>query len=74
MGRTPMSMAGEEATVAEQERKQLLSLVAQILTGGFPSPDQIADRFVISIRYPDRRQFAGPQQASPKPPRRAGSS
>ena len=54
----PPVMAG----LAQQEPGKLLACPAQAVHRIKPRPHQIAHRLVLGIRYPHRRQLAGPMQ------------
>ncbi|MER8701188.1 hypothetical protein [Mesorhizobium sp. M1273] len=48
--------------MAQQERKQHLALLAQILARRGPHPHHVAHRFMHRIWNPDSLQFSSPQQ------------
>ncbi len=52
-----------DPSIPQQKRLQVLALFAQILHRGFARSDEIADRFMIRIRHPDRRQLASAMQS-----------
>src|SRR5215218_2840540 len=58
----PGLAAGEDPSMAQQKRLQMLALRAQILHRCLPRPHQLAHGLVPWIRHPDGGQLAGPVQ------------
>ena len=54
----PDAATSEGASVAQQERKQLLLAAFDGVSGIGPRTDEVADRFVRWVRNPDRFQLA----------------
>ena len=52
----------KDAAMTQQERGQLLALLAQILAGRAPRANQVAHGLINRVRNPNGVQFPGPQQ------------
>ena len=62
VGLVPGRFAGIDPAVAQQESLQVLARFQAHLQSVLASTPQIAQRFVLDVRYPDRLQLPGAQQ------------
>jgi hypothetical protein len=62
MRQRPMTAAGVNPAVAQQEGQELLAFAAQIVRCRIACPDQIAHRLVNRVGHPHPGQLAGPMQ------------
>jgi len=62
MRQAPTIAPGEDTAVTQQQRQQLLALLAQVGCGCLARTDEIADGLMHRIRHPHRGQLTGTEQ------------
>jgi hypothetical protein len=62
VGPRPVRGVAEDPAVPEQELRQAMAGPEDVLTEVLAQPEQVADRFFVRRRDPDRGELAGPEQ------------